>query len=69
MIADKGYDSNAIREMLQTRGIQPVILARSNNTAATHQDGRILRRYRRRWIAERTIGWAQNFRRLTTRWD
>ena len=69
LIADKGYDSNAIREMLKNRGIKPVIPARSNNNVATHQDGRVLRRYRRRWIVERTIGWLQNFRRLTTRWD
>lgn len=35
---------------------------------ATDQDGRCLRRYRRRWIVERTIGWLGNFR-LTVRWD
>ena len=41
----------------------------SNNTKATDQDGRCLRRYRRRWIVERTIGWLGNFRRLTVRYD
>ena len=55
--------------MLHTRDITPIVPARSNNTVATHQDGRVLRRYRRRWIVERTISWLQNFRRLTTRWD
>ena len=69
LIADKGYDSNAVREMLEGRGIEPVIPARENNTVATHQDGRTLRRYRRRWIVERTISWLQNFRRLVMRWD
>ena len=34
-----------------------------------NQDGRRLRRYRRRWIVERTIGWLGNFRRLTVRYD
>ncbi|MFO0840751.1 MAG: hypothetical protein U1D55_19765 [Phycisphaerae bacterium] len=33
------------------------------------QDGRPLRRYKRRWIAERTISWIQNFRRLCIRWE
>jgi len=28
-----------------------------------------LRRYRRRWIVERTIGWLDNFLRLTVRYD
>ena len=31
------------------------------------QDGRPLRRYRRRWIVERTIAWLGNHRRLLTR--
>ena len=69
LIADRGYDSNAVRRMLVRRGIEPIIPARSNNTVATHQDGRRLRRYRRRWLIERTIGWIGNFRRLTVRYD
>jgi transposase len=31
------------------------------------QDGRKLRRYRRRWIVERTNAWLQNFRRILVR--
>ncbi len=69
LIADRGYDSNAARALLVRRGIEPIIPARSNNRQATHQDGRRLRRYRRRWIVERTIGWLGNFRRLTVRYD
>ncbi len=69
LIADRGYDSNAVRRFLKRRHIQPIIPARSNNTQATDQDGRCLRRYRRRWIVERTIGWLGNFRRLTVRYD
>jgi transposase len=34
-----------------------------------YQDGRMLRRYRRRWIIERTNAWFQAFRRLVTRYD
>ena len=33
------------------------------------QDGRKLRRYKRRWKVERTIFWVGNFRRLVARWD
>jgi transposase len=33
------------------------------------QDGRPLRRYRRRWKIERLFAWLQNFRRLVTRWE
>ena len=69
LIADRGYDSNAARSLLVRRGIEPIIPARINNTKATHQDGRKLRRYRRRWIIERTIGWLGHFRRLSVRYD
>lgn len=69
LIADRGYDSNSAREALADRGIEPIIPARSNNTIATHQDGRSLRRYRRRWIIERTNAWLQNYRRLVVRYE
>ncbi len=67
LIADRGYDSNPLREALKRRGIEPIIPARRNNPRATDQDGRKLRRYRRRWIVERTFAWLGAFRRLTTR--
>jgi len=69
LIADRGYDSNAVRALLVKRGIDPIIPARCNNTAATHQDGRKLRRYRRRWIVQRTHSWLQRFRRLVVRYE
>jgi hypothetical protein len=49
-IADRGYDSNGPRRLLKRRGIQPILPARRNNAQATNQDGRCLRRYRRRRI-------------------
>ena len=69
LIADKGYDSNSVRELLEERGIEPIIPARQNNRKATHQDGRKLRRYKHRWIIERTNAWLQNFRRLAVRYE
>jgi transposase len=69
LIADRAYDSNAAREHLMERGIEPIIPARRNNRKATHQEGRKLRRYRHRWIIERTNAWIQNFRRLVVRYE
>ena len=69
LIGDLGYDSNAFRAQLEEWGIEPVIPARSNNRHATHQDGRKMRRYKRRWTIERTNAWLQNFRRLVVRYE
>ena len=33
------------------------------------QEGRKLRRYKRRWTVERAISWLQNYRRLRIRWE
>ena len=33
------------------------------------QDGRPLRRYKRRFTVERTISWLQNYRRLCIRYE
>ena len=69
LIADRGYDSNPLRALLVKRDIEPIIPKRRNNTKATHQDGRKLRRYKRRWIIERTNSWLQTFRRLVVRYE
>ncbi|MGH2524844.1 MAG: IS5 family transposase [Anaerolineales bacterium] len=69
VIADRGYDSDPLREKLARRGIELIAPHRINRSKPPTQDGRALRRYRRRWIVERTIAWLGNYRRLTTRWD
>jgi transposase len=69
LVADRGYDSNRLRAALVRRGIEPIIPARRNNRRATHQDGRKLRRYRHRWIVERTFAWLGHFRRLVVRYE
>lgn len=69
LIGDRGYDSNPARAMLARRGIEPIIPKRVNNTRATHQDGRKLRRYGHRWIIERTNAWLQTFRRIFVRYE
>jgi transposase len=42
---------------------------RSNRVKPKTQDGRPLRRYKRRWKIERLIAWLQNFRRLIVRYE
>ena len=69
VIADKADDSEAFRQRLLDRGIEPIIPARSNNRSASHQDGRSMRRYKHRWKVERTFAWLLNFRRITVRWE
>jgi transposase len=67
LVLDRGYDSNGLRAWLAKRGIEPIILAQKNHPNATHQDGRKLRPYRRRWIVERTLAWLGWCRRLLVR--
>jgi transposase len=69
VIADGGCDSDPLRERLARRGIELIAPHRKNRTKPPTQDGRTLRRYKRRWIVERTIGWLVNFRRLVVRYD
>lgn len=33
------------------------------------QDGRALRRYKKRWVAERFFAWLQNYRRIVVRYE
>lgn len=68
LVTDRGFDSNRFRAFLFARNIDPIIPARENNKRATHQDGRKLRRYRHRWIVERTFSWLGWFRCLVVRW-
>ncbi len=67
MIADRAYDSDPLRERLKKRGIDLIVPYRSNNKHRRYEDGRKLRRYKRRWIIERTNAWFGQFRRLLVR--
>jgi transposase len=69
VIADKAYDSDPLRKRLQKRGIELICPHKRNRVRPATQDGRALRRYRRRWIVERTNAWLGNFRRLVVRYD
>lgn len=69
LIGDKAYDSDPLRDALAKRGIELIAPHRRNRTRDKTQDGRPLRRYKRRWIIERTNAWIGSFRRLATRYD
>jgi transposase len=70
IIGDKAYDSDELDEDLDDEGIELIAPHRKNRRAENAtQDGRPLRRYKRRWTVERTISWFQNFRRLCIRYE
>jgi transposase len=68
LIGDRAYDSNALDAELAAQGIEMIAPNHSNRRVKT-QDGRPLRRYRRRWKVERLFAWLQNFRRIAVRYE
>lgn len=69
LIYDRAADSDPLRERLAKRGIELICPHRRGRVRPATQDGRPLRRYRKRWIVERTISWLHAFRRLVTRYE
>jgi transposase len=69
LIYDKAADCDALRLRLAKRGIDLISPHRRGRVRPKLQDGRKLRRYKRRWTIERSIAWLQNFRRLVTRYE
>lgn len=69
IVADKGLDSDPLRRRLKQRGIELIAPYRENKRKKPFQDGRKLRRYKRRWKVERTHAWLGCYRRLVVRYD
>jgi len=69
VIADRAYDADWLRWRLKHRGVDLICPHRQGRRKPPMQDGRKLRRYRRRWIVERTMAWLQNFRRIVVRYE
>jgi transposase len=67
LIGDRGYDSDPLRERLGRRGILAIVPYRSWNLRCRHDDGRHIRRFKHRWIIERTFAWFGSFRRVLIR--
>ena len=68
LIGDKGYDSDPLDTQLRRDyGIE--MIARNRRGRRRTQDGRSVRRAKRRWKIERLFAWLHNSRRLVTRWE
>lgn len=70
IIGDRAYDSDKLdKRLAKERGVEMISPHKNNRVKSLTQDGRILRRYRRRWKVERLFAWLQNFRRLVVRYE
>jgi transposase len=70
LIGDRAYDSDPLDARIQERfGVQLVAPHNSRRNRPATQDGRVLRRYRRRCKIERLFAWLHNFRRVVIRWE
>ena len=70
LIGDRAYDSDPLDAQIRQRfGVQLIAPHHSTRSRQATQDGRVLRRYRRRWKIERLFAWLHNFRRVVIRWE
>jgi len=69
LIGDRAYDSDPLDAELAKMGIKMIAPHRNNRKKPKTQDGRKLRRYKRRWKMERLFVWLHNFRRLVIRYE
>ena len=70
MIGDKAYDSDPVdQRLLKEHGTELIAPHKANRKRPKTQDGRVLRRYKRRWKVERFFAWLHNFRRLVVRYE
>ena len=67
LIGDKAYDSDQLDRKLKRRKVRMIAPNRAGRSKS--QDGRELRRYRRRWKVERCFAWLNNFRRTVVRYE
>jgi transposase len=66
LLADKGYDADALRRQLRGAGTVPVIPGRSNRKRKIRYDKA---RYKDRHLIENAFGRIKDFRRVATRYD
>lgn len=70
LIGDRAYDSDPRDAQIRQRfGVEMIAPHNTQRTRAATQDGRVLRRYRRRWKIERLFAWLHNYRRIVIRWE
>lgn len=66
LLADKGYDSDAFRDALIERGIEPCIPPRTNRKVQHAYDKQL---YKQRHKIENAFGRLKDWRRIATRYD
>ncbi len=66
MCLDKGYDYEAVREILTEFGFTAHIKARGEEAKELKAEAG---KRARRWVVERSHSWMNRFRRLLVRWD
>jgi len=69
LIGDRAYDSDALDQKLKEEYDIELIAPHRGQRRMRTQDGRKLRRYKRRWRVERLFAWLHWFRRLVTRYE
>jgi transposase len=71
VIGDKAYDSDRLDDkILSEYGTEVVAPHRRGRRVENKtQDGRVLRRYKKRWKVERFFAWLNNYRRVVVRWE
>lgn len=65
-IADKGYDSNAVIEAIEKKGMKAIIPSTSNRTIKRDIDGHL---YRERRLVENFFCKIKRYRRVATRYE
>ena len=66
VLGDKGYDSDALREIIRRQGARPVIPGKANRKRKIPLDKS---RYRSRRLIENAFCRLKDFRRVATRYD
>lgn len=66
LLADKGYDADAVRDALDEINVEAVIPSKSNRKQPRGFDREV---YKRRNLIERMFNKLKNWRRIATRYD
>jgi transposase len=67
LVADKGYDSEAIRALIYAKGANPIIPRKSNSTVGNADMNWDL--YKSRHLVENLFARLKHFRAIATRYD
>lgn len=69
LVGGRAYDSDLLDAELRLHRVTLIAPHQGNRRKPKTQDGRSLRRYRKRWKVERLNTWLQNYRRIVTGYE